>query len=98
VATALMATGKAIVVDRRSLPLLLGRCFLAVASSPKRDATPWGINSAGPGRVESGLARQGMGAGRQKAYNCKLGRLARIQTMPAFDPMSFETAVKDATG
>ena len=25
-------------------------------------------------------------------------RLARIQSMPAFDPKSFETAVKDATG
>src|SRR5262245_16974215 len=51
-----MATAQAIDVDRRSLPLLLGRCFLAVASCPKRDTTPWGINSAGPGRVESGLA------------------------------------------
>src|SRR5262245_64091757 len=48
-----MATGKAIDVDRRSLPLLLGCCFF-----PKRDATPWGINSAGPGRVESGLAHE----------------------------------------
>jgi hypothetical protein len=76
-----MATGQAIDVDRRSLPLLL----------PERDATPWGINSAGPGQVESRLAREGivhegMGAGR------------RIQSMPAFDPKSFETAVKDATG
>jgi len=164
------------------------RCFLAVASCPKRDATPWGINSAGPGRVESGLAHEGiayegiayegMGAGRHKAYNCKvfaqndphdvevamkyvllgnlspeyaskqservkkakakldkLGikiesihytqgyydfvdivdapnpqamlafsvwystqRLGRIQSMPAFDPKCFETAIKDATG
>src|SRR6266404_2621398 len=58
VATALMATGQALDVDRGSLPLLLGRCFLAVASWPKRDATPWGINSAGPGQVESRLAQQ----------------------------------------
>ena len=42
-ATALMATDQAIDVDRRST---------GVASCPKRDATPWGINSAGPGRVE----------------------------------------------
>jgi uncharacterized protein with GYD domain len=177
-----MATAQAIDVDRRSSALLL----------PKRDATPW-INSAGPGRVESGLAHEGiayeaiayeaiayeaMGAGRRKAYNCKvfaqndphdvevamkyvllgnlspeyaskqservkkakakldkLGikiesihytqghydfvdivdapnpqamlafsvwystqRLGRIQSMPAFDPKSFETAIKDATG
>jgi hypothetical protein len=68
VATALMATGQAFDVDRRSLSLLLGRCdlgrcFLAVASwplrsCPKRDATPWGINSAGRARVESGLAQE----------------------------------------
>jgi hypothetical protein len=25
-------------------------------------------------------------------------RLGRIQSMPAFDPKSFETAIKDATG
>jgi len=81
VATALMATGKAIDVDRRSLPLLLDRCFL-----PQTHTTPWGINSDGPGRVESRLACEGMGAGR------------RIQSMPAFDPKSFGTAVKDATG
>jgi hypothetical protein len=36
VATALMATGQAIDVDRRSLPSLLGRCFLAVASCPAK--------------------------------------------------------------
>jgi hypothetical protein len=53
VATALMATGRAIDVDRRSLPLLLGRCFF-----PKCDATTWGINSAGPGQVESGFAHE----------------------------------------
>src|SRR5262249_50460748 len=58
VARALMATAQAFDVDRRSLPLLLGRCFLAVASCPKRDATPWGIDSAGPGRVESGLTHR----------------------------------------
>jgi uncharacterized protein with GYD domain len=146
------------------------------------------MDSAGPGRVESGLAHEGiahegiayegMGAGRHKAYNCKvfahndphdvevamkyvlLGNLSpeyaskqservkkakakldklgikiesihytqgyydfvdivdapnpqamlafsvwystqhlgRIQSMPAFDPKSFETAIKDATG
>ena len=102
-ARALMATGQALDVDRRSSPLLLGRCFLAVVSCPKREATPWGINSAEPGRVESGLAHEGsalegMGAGRQKPYHCKVERLGRIQSLPAFDPKSFETAVKDATG
>jgi uncharacterized protein with GYD domain len=141
------------------------------------------MDSAGPGRVESGLthegiAHEGMGAGRPKAYHCKvfahndphdvevamkyvlLGNLSpeyaskqservkkakakldklgikiesihytqgyydfvdivdapnpqamlafsvwystqhlgRIQSMPAFDPKSFETAIKDATG
>src|SRR5262245_34857996 len=93
VARAFMATAQAIDVDRRSTgvaswPLLLGRCFLAVASCPKRDATPWGINSAGPGRVESELAHEGMGAGRQKPYNCKVERLGRIQSMPALDRKS----------
>ena len=62
-----------------------------------------GINSAGRARVESGLAHEGialegMGAGRQKPYHCKVERLGRIQSLPAFDPKSFETAVKDATG
>src|SRR5262249_41367753 len=62
------------------------RCFLAVASCPKRDATPWGINSAGPGRVESGLAHEGMGAGRQKAYHCKV--------FAQNDPHDVEVAMK----
>jgi hypothetical protein len=33
-----------------------------------------------------------------KAWGALVERLARIQSMPAFDPKSFETAVKDATG
>jgi hypothetical protein len=37
-------------------------------------------------------------AGRQKAYSCKVERLGRIQSLPAFDPKRFETAAKDATG
>src|SRR5262249_51963528 len=53
VATALMATGKAIDVDRRAFPLLLCRCFF-----PQTHATPWGIKNAAPRRVESGLAHE----------------------------------------
>src|ERR1700756_3903990 len=65
VARALMATGQVIDVDRRSLPLVLGRWFLAVASwplllPPNATRHPWGINSAGPGQVESRLAREGI--------------------------------------
>src|SRR5215475_6294475 len=41
------------------------RCFLPQTRRNNMD-------SAGAGRVESELAHEGMGAGRHKAYNCKV--------------------------
>ena len=88
-ATAFMATAQAVDVDRRSSQLLPGRCFLAVASwplllAPNATRQPWGINSAGRARVESGLAREDLFARLMTSVNlsaCWIGR------SPGFPPL-----------
>ena len=57
------------------------------------------------------VMRTGIGAGRQRTYNSIVLRaklafsvwystqgLGRVQSMPAFDAKTFETAIKDAAG